>query len=249
MVLEPGSPESTLLYDCHQNVPFGATKGPRYYTIATKTVPFGSTTLAPRVHAIMRLPAKAYHFGTNEGAPGPPSRAPPPAAWARAQRERDKRGLALAPRVHAIIRLPPKAYHLATNEGAPGPPPRAPPPAAWQRERDSLLALWATLMRGLHHAPMLSCLVGYRHARASLSPTRHAFLPCGLPSRVGYSHPRADAFLPCGLPSCVGCTHAPNLCCPVGYRHARATLSPARRCLLALWATLMRGPRSLSKPP
>ena len=210
----------------------------------------------------MRLPAKAYHFGTNEGAPGPPSRAPPPAAWARAQRERDKRGLALAPRVHAIIRLPPKAYHLATNEGAPGPPPRAPPPAAWQRERDKRgLALWATLARGLQ-------------------PRADAFLPCGLPSRAGYSHPRADAFSPCGLPSCVGCTtrrcflawwatvtrglrshprgmlscrvgyphawatltHAPMPSCPVGYPHAWA--APTRRIFVALWATVTRGLRS-----
>jgi len=145
-------------------------------------------------------------LATNKDAPGPPPRAPPPAAWARAQRERDKRGLALAPRVHATIRLPPKAYHLATNEGAPGPPPRAPPPAAWaraQRERDKRgLAWWATLTRGLH-------------------PRADAFLPCGLPSRVGYSHPRADAFSPCGLPSCVGYT--------------------TRRCFLALWATVTRG--------
>ena len=170
---------------------------------------------------------------------------------------------------------------------------------------------------GHTHAPMLSCPVGYPHAWATLSPTRRcllalwatltrglhpradAFLPCGLPSRVGYalthappsrvgyalthaplpscpvgyphtwttptrrcflalwatltrglrSNTRATAFLPCGLSSCVGYTRAPMLSCPVVYRHARATLSPARRCLLALWATLMRGPRSVSKPP
>ena len=199
----------------------------------------------------MRLSAKAYHCGYKRGgAQARLLRAPPPAAWARAQRERDKRGLALAPRN-------PRYYTIATRRrtiwlqtrGRQARPLELPLPPRRQRERDSLLALWASaLMRGLHHAPMLSCLVGYRHARAPLSPARHAFLPCGLPSRVGYSAPTRRCLL--ALWATLMQWAAPTRLFALWATVTRGLRShPSRRCLLALWATLMRGTRSLSKPP